>query len=851
MGLPVGPTLTQVGHLVIFSYHMVRTTDQPGAGGALDGIRVVELGQLVSAPYCAKLFADFGAEVVKVEPPTGDLARQWGPFPGDQPHPEKSGLFQYLNTDKLGVTLDVDTEEGHEAFLALIADADVLIENNPPRFMRARGLDYDTLSKVNPNLVMISITPFGQTGPYRDWKGYDLNAFHLTAAGHRYCGLPGEAPLEHGTFSAEFYGAVTGAAWGLASVLGRDSIGGGQLLDVSCSEAIAATFVGGQNIGGYAQSGIFDRRTGIGMGLSAPAAIVPCKDGHVWMLVLETGQWRSLVRAMGNPEWAQLEMFDEKEVRGQNKDLIYTLVGEWAMQRGKLEIMECCQAEGAPVTAVLTIEEAAELEHLHERGYFVEVDHPVLGTLADLGAPFKLLASPGGPRSAAPLLGQHNDHVLDIPAARAEPGAAPHATSPPAVSPQRRRSFLGEGRSGSAPLEGVRVANFGWVWAGPMVGQTLAFQGAEVYKIESQTRIDMTRTVPPFAAGERGVNRSLSHHAGWAGNGSVTLNLKKPEGIELAKELVSHCDVVIENFSPGVMERFGMGYRDLVEVRPDLIMFSMPAAGLTGPMRGVRTYGMSLASLTGLDSVTGYIEGPPLPMENAFSDPYNGILGAFAIEVALAHRERTGEGQHIDYSQQEAIMQLMGPAYMDYVMNGRVAGQFGNRHPLGMAAPHGVFPCAGDDSWVSIVVTDDDEWRGLVTAAGDAPWATEARFASASGRHQHIDDLHALVASWTAGFDHREVAELLQRHGVAATPVLSVGDLLDDPQYRARGTYIEVHHPAGFDETIYGAYVKTSRARAAVAPGPVLGCDNEHVFLDLLGMARERYDTLVADEIIH
>lgn len=381
-------------------------------GGALEGIRVVELAQMVSAPYCAKLFADYGAEVVKIEARSdGDIARRWGPFPGDEPHLERSGLFQFLNTNKLGVTLDVDTGAGRDLFFRLLARADVLIENNPPAQMRERELDYATLARENPDLVMISITPFGQTGPYSDWKAYDLNAFHLSAAGHRYCGRPGEAPLEHGTFSADFYGATTAAAWGLAATIGRDRVGGGQHVDVACAEAIAATFVGGQNIGGYAQDGVFDRRTGIGMGLSAPAAIVPCKDGHVWMMVLETGQWRALVEAMGNPEWAQLEMFDDMLVRGENKDLIYSLIGEWAMQHGKVEIMDRCQAVGAPVTAVFTVEEAAEHPHLRERGYIVEIDHPELGTLRHLSAPFKLPESPGGPRTPAPLLGQHNDLV--------------------------------------------------------------------------------------------------------------------------------------------------------------------------------------------------------------------------------------------------------------------------------------------------------------------------------------------------------------------------------------------------------------------------------------------------------
>ena len=379
--------------------------------GALEGIAVVELGQSVSAPYCAKLFADYGADVIKVEPPEGDVARRWGPFPGDTPHPEKSGLFHFLNTNKRGVTLDVSRTEGRDLLQKLLAGADVLIENNPPAQMRERGLDYASLGASHPDLVMISITPFGQTGPYSGWNGYDLNAFHLSGASHRYCGRPGEAPLEHGTFSADFYGAAAAATWGLAATLGRGRVGGGQQVDVSCAEAIAATFVGGQNIGGYAQDGVFDRRTGVGMPLAAPATIMPCKDGHVWMLALEPGQWKGMVEAMGNPDWAQLDLFDDMFARGQNADAIYPLMEEWTMQHEKFEIMEKCQALGCPVTAVFTVEEAAEHPHLRERGYIVELEHPELGRVRSLAGPFKLPESPGGPRDAAPLLGQHNDFI--------------------------------------------------------------------------------------------------------------------------------------------------------------------------------------------------------------------------------------------------------------------------------------------------------------------------------------------------------------------------------------------------------------------------------------------------------
>ncbi len=404
--------------------------------------------------------------------------------------------------------------------------------------------------------------------------------------------------------------------------------------------------------------------------------------------------------------------------------------------------------------------------------------------------------------------------------------------------------------TGATPLEGVRVANFGWVWAGPVVGQTLAFLGAEVYKIESQARVDMSRTIPPFGEGVPGPNRSLSQQACWAGNGSITLNLKKPEAIELALEVIAQCDVVAENFGPSVMDQLGLGYSDLVEVKPDIVMFSMPAAGRTGPLKGLRTYGLSLASITGLDSVTGYVDGPPIAMENAFSDPFNGIMGAFSIIVALTHRDRTGQGQHIDYSQQEAVMQMVGPAFMDYEMNGRVAGPFGNRHPLAAAAPHGVFPCAGEDRWISIAVSDDEEWRSLVRAMGEPTWARASELETLAGRLGRLDEVHAELSSWTRGFDDRKLAEQLQSEGVAAAPVLNVGDLLHDPQYSARETFIEVRHPLGFDETIYGAYAKLSRTPARVEPGPAMGRDNDRVFKELLALPAERYRDLIEREII-
>ncbi|HET9477034.1 MAG TPA: CoA transferase [Dehalococcoidia bacterium] len=377
----------------------------------LDGIRVLELADMVSAPYCARLLADYGADVIKLEQPgSGDHSRRLGPFPADQPDPEKSGLYFLLNRGKRSVTLDVSTPAGRDMLLNFVRQADVLVENQRPGQMREWALDYETLATVNPELVMISITPFGQIGPYSEWKGYDLNAFHLTAAGHRYVGKPDQAPLEPGSFIADFHGGVAGATWGLAAVYGRRLAGGGQHIDVACAEVIAAIFTGCQNIGAYAQDGVFERRTGIGMGLGAPATILPCKDGYVWMLALEPGQWKGLSRAMGDPDWMQLDTFQDMFSRAQQRDAIYPLITEWTMEHGKQEIMDVCQENGCPTTAVYTIAEAAEHPHLKERGYVRKAQHAALGTLRTIGPPIRL-GDGFDSLEPAPLLGEHNAEV--------------------------------------------------------------------------------------------------------------------------------------------------------------------------------------------------------------------------------------------------------------------------------------------------------------------------------------------------------------------------------------------------------------------------------------------------------
>jgi benzylsuccinate CoA-transferase BbsF subunit len=260
---------------------------------------------------------------------------------------------------------------------------------------------------------------------------------------------------------------------------------------------------------------------------------------------------------------------------------------------------------------------------------------------------------------------------------------------------------------------------------------------------------------------------------------------------------------------------------------------------------------MSLSSITGLDSITGYRDGPPIPMENAFADPLGGVIGALGALLALCHRQHSGLGQHVDFSQQEGVAQMIAPAYMDYVMNGRVAGPIGNQHPLSAAAPHGVFRCAGEDRWIAIAVGSEDEWRRFASAMGNPKWAGDDAFASRTQRIRNLDALHENIEAWTREADDYELAAKLQREGVAATPVLDVADLLRDPHFEARGTFPEVTHPLGFKETIYGAYVKTSRIQPTIRPGPMIGQDNEYVFKELLGIPPDEFRRLMDEQVIY
>ena len=345
------------------------------------------------------------------------------------------------------------------------------------------------------------------------------------------------------------------------------------------------------------------------------------------------------------------------------------------------------------------------------------------------------------------------------------------------------------------PLAGIRVADFTWVWAGPFCTLQLAHLGAEVIRVETRERPCVTRLLPPFADSQPGLNRSGYFNQYNQGKRSLTLNLKHPRGLEVARRLISRSDVVAENFANGVMDRMGLGYPEVRRLKPDAIMVSISGYGRSGPDQDFVSYGPATVPLAGFSSVTGYKGGPPMHVGISYGDPTAGLHGALAVLAALCHRKRTGEGQFIDVSLWEASATLLPDALFEFQMNGAPPPRDGNRHP--QMAPHGVFRSGGSDRWVSIAVGTDAEWQALCSVMGAAELAADPRFATVAERKRNEDALDERVTRWTTKLSAEEATERLQAAGVAAFSTMTNQDLAEDPHLNARGFFVSFTPPGG------------------------------------------------------
>ena len=382
--------------------------------GALGGLRVLELGSFIAAPFAGKLLADLGADVLKVELPEGEPARAFGPFPRDEPDPEASGLYLYLNANKRSVTLDYRTVTGRRLLLELARHRDALLCDLRPAEVEELRLGCPDLSSVNASLIVTSVTPFGSSGPYRDYLGCDFIAWHGSGVSDRYLGLPQREPLRAQWYLTDHWAGLHAAGATLAAYFERLESGQGQYIDIASSQGASMMVLGNEPVTVYFEKGETQKRGGYTLTFSAPCGLFPCKDGHVYLAALNLKQWVGLRMAMGDPEWADNPLMNvpTSQERMQYAEEIYHFLRPWLMQHTKEELFELCQRHAAPVTPAYNTADLAANHHLAARRFLAEAPHRRLGPLAVPGAPFKMSATPWSIRTGAPGPGEHNQEVL-------------------------------------------------------------------------------------------------------------------------------------------------------------------------------------------------------------------------------------------------------------------------------------------------------------------------------------------------------------------------------------------------------------------------------------------------------
>jgi len=778
----------------------------------LEGIRVVEVAEMVAGPYASKLLADLGAEVIKVEPPQGDRARSHGPFPPDAPgDAEQSGLFLGLNTNKTSVVADLTTSEGKARLRDLVAEADIVVHSMSAVEAAEAGLDGPALLQDHPALVVCAVTPFGHTGPHADWRGEEINVVHGGGWGYLIPGDapdPDAAPLTVFGHPANCQAGMAAALAAVAAYFKSQRTGHGEYIDVAAMAHVAAMLEASFIAWSYSGN-VASRSDGR---LLNPWGIYPCSDGLIFLVTVEQDQWLRLVEMMGSPDWAALEVFATPADRAENRDILQVYIEEWTRQHRVDDLFHEGQRQRICFAPVFTMEDLAGQSHLADRGFFHRATHDVAGELVHMGAPFHSTPDPWLLHRAAPTLDP--DRV---------------ATFSPRSESRREHDAAAKNRR---PLEGVRVLDFTWVWAGPFATMHLAFLGAEVIKVESSDRPGLGRRLAIHPPELEPTLNTCGYFNQWdQAKKSIELDLTDPQSIELVLELVSECDVVVDNYATGVMDRLGLSDDVLRAANSDVVIASITGFGHSGPLMEYMGYGPTTCPLSGLTSMTGEVGKRPVEAGISFGDPAAGLAAAFAITSSLVTRSRGDEPARIDVSLWEATAVNAVEGWMAHALGAPAFEPMGNRSPA--AAPHGVFRCAGADSWVSIACATDEQWAAFASLLGETV-AADRRFADLGGRKQYESELEAAVSAYTAAQTAWEVATTLQEHGIAAYPSLPCPDLETTPQLVARDFWVRFDHPEVGERTHSGFSWRTHNADNGVPHrAPLLGEHTTEVLANL------------------
>jgi len=785
---------------------------------ALHGLRVVEIAHDIAGPYCGKLLAELGAEVTKIEPPAGDPLRTWGPFPGGEARPDRSGLFTYLNAGKQGVTLELEAGTDLPAVRSLLESADVLIDGLASEALDRCGLDHRTLHAIRPDLVVVRISNFGQDGPWRDRAATPLTL--QAASGWITSKDPERPPVQAGARIPEYIAGAY-AALGALTALRARSIESVTEVDVSMLESFLSALP-------YPML-IFEKLRRLGLPTNSRAApilgVVDAADGRIGINCLTGQHWLDACALLGLPEFGQHQI--AVMMGAPERAEFFAKAKPWIAERTVEEIVEICQAMRLPAAPVGDGATVLKFPQYVDRGFFTEVEGDGW-SFQRPGAPYRLSATPVRPLYGAPRLGAH-----------ATPSARPG---------ERSDSIFPSGASSDSPFAGLKVLDLSTFWAGAYLTCYLGAFGADIVKVESVQRPDGHRYSGAFPhEGDDWYERSVIWQGTNLNKRDLTLDLTSERGRELARRLAAEADVVVENFSPRVVEEFGLDYVSLVEINPDIILVRMPGFGLEGPWRDYVGWALNIEQLAGMASVTGYPDGPPCNLQGP-ADPIVGMHAGVALLAALEHRRRSGEGQQIEVAQIEVAACVTAEPVIEWSMNGVVPSREGNRQ---RGHAQGVYPTDAEGVWVALSVRNDADWAALVETMGRPELLGDSRFATACERESAHDAFDEVVSDWTRTQSAEEIADRLQERGVSAERVLTPEGMYDQPQLAARGFYEEFDHPVTGRNRYPGWPLRITPGRKhhhCWAP-PTLGQHNDEI-LRSLGFSDDDLETLRQEQVI-
>jgi crotonobetainyl-CoA:carnitine CoA-transferase CaiB-like acyl-CoA transferase len=789
--------------------------------GALSHLRVVEIGSSAAASYCARLFADFGADVQKVEPPSGDPLRRAAPLtPKGQ-----SAWFAFLNFNKSSIALDADASS---RLAGLIASCDILVDGRDIDAADCPALDLAALKHSNPGLIHVETSWFGHNGPYAKFAATDSTIRALTGL-IKLVG-PEEGPPMH---APDFQTGILGGLWGFiaaaSAVLGRMRNGRGRTSHLSIFEAsIAVTeYIMFESF----LRGDIMRRIGVNrFWPTFPVGIYETRRGWLGVTTVTPAQWRAFCEMLG-----LFDLRDDKTLflgvdRLQHVEMIEGKILPRLKQRTAQEWFAEALRRKIPIVPVPEIADLVADEEKRTRGAIVPIEiGEERGFTA--GSMQRLTGTPPRQGGKVPALGERQ---ADAPSAAA---ARPPTPSADAAS--------------NLPLAGIRVVDFSMGWAGPICTRTLADLGADVIKIEAIQYPDWWRGVDrrPAYVLDKQYEKTVRYCIMNRNKRGITLDLTRPQGFDLAKRLIADADLVVDNYSVEVLPKLGLGYDVLSQLNPKLVMMSMSAFGAGSAYRDCRAYGSTLEQGSGLPSVIGNRDGPPVMSHTAFGDAVGGLNGCAAVLTALINAKLTGKGQFIDLAQIECMMPFAAPWIIAHSIDGKPLERYGNRHPD--FVPHGCFRCAGGDSWIVVAVSDDAMWQELCRLLGREDWAGDASLKTAAGRRKIESEIEAAITQWTSTRAPDEAMNALQAadiaSGVARLPI----ELLKDPHLAARGFIQEI------DRAYIGKHPQPSlpfredeKPLAIRSAPPTLGEHNREILVGLLGLSELEIEQLTRDGII-